>query len=374
MSLFQSDINLDSRILLAYLADSISLNSPKLNAISQRYETLDEAVADDFDELRSDKLRWLKKWDETKENLADKVEALNNNLLKDQISLLLHTDPEYPTWLKNLDDFPLALYYQGDVSKLSQTLALTVVGSRNVDIYGQLLLEKILGPVCKLGVGVVSGLALGIDAAAHKVALDNGSWTIGVIGSGLDQRSFYPNQNWALRTRILNTGGLVVSEYPPNKMPNVYTFPQRNRILAALTDLTWVAQASLNSGSLITALRARDLGKTVATTPADIRDVNFGGNLKLLKEGSQIITESEDILTLLGLKTHPEIQPVSAPTTFASPSEKLVYEKLTIKPTKIDDLASELNMPSHEISTHLTMLELNNLVLNIGENQWIRRG
>jgi DNA processing protein len=222
-----------------------------------------------------------------------------------------------------------------------------------------------------LAVGVVSGLAVGIDAVSHNIALQNNAKTVGVIGSGLDQKSFYPSQNWHIRNKIIESGGCVLSEYAPGRLPNIYTFPQRNRILAALTDLTWVVQASLKSGSLITALQARELGKTLATTPADIRNKSFDGNLKLLKEGCQIVSEAQDIISLLGLKSHPEIQ-ANKTIQFGSDDEKKLYEVLTIQPQNVENIAKSCKMLVTEVSGHLTMLELSGLALSVGSNEWIR--
>lgn len=360
-------INHEENLILAYLSNQINLTPNKLTIIYKFYSDLNSAVVDNFEKLRELKLKWLQKFDISK--VEKDLEELQKNLVLNKINLLSHTDSDYPASLKNLDDYPVILYYQGNVTKLKELPCLTVVGSRNTDIYAQLLLDKILAPACRLGVGVVSGLAMGIDGMSHQIALDNGSYTVGVIGSGLDQKSFYPSQNWSIRNRILEAGGCVISEYPPNKLPNIYTFPQRNRILAALTELTWVVQASIKSGSLITALKARDLGKNLATTPADIRNLSYDGNIKLIKEGCEVITEAEDIISLLGLKVHNEIQ-LPTKLNFNSKEEKEVYDKLSIQPQSIEKLSQVIG--SSDLTLQLTMLELSGLAMNVGENCWIR--
>jgi DNA processing protein len=360
-------INFEENLILAYLSNQINLTPNKLVIIKKFYSDLNSAIVDNFEKLADLKLKWLQKFDISK--TEKDLKELKNNLTLNKINLLSHVDSDYPPSLKNLENYPLILYYQGNIAKLKEAPCLTVVGSRNTDIYAQLLLDKILAPACRLGVGVVSGLALGIDGMSHQIALDNDAYTVGVIGSGLDQKSFYPSQNWVIRNRILETGGCVISEYPPNKLPNIYTFPQRNRILAALTELTWVVQASLKSGSLITALKARDLGKNLATTPADIRNLSYDGNIKLIKEGCEIITETEDIISLLGLKVHNEIQPPTK-LIFNSKEEKEVYEKLSIQPQSIEKLSQVIG--SSDLTLQLTMLELAGVAMNVGENNWIR--
>ncbi len=366
-ALFQTKPIHDEKLILAYLCDKINLSPSKLQIVKKFYDNLSSAVDDNFFLIQNLKLKWLLKFDISK--LESELGELQNGLELHKINLLTYLDSDYPASLKNLENYPLVLFYQGNISKLKEIPCLTVVGSRNTDVYAQLLLDKILAPACRLGVGVVSGLALGIDGMSHNVALDNNAYTVGVIGSGLDQKSFYPSQNWRIRNRILESGGCVISEYPPNKLPNIYTFPQRNRILAALTEVTWVVQASVKSGSLITALKARDLGKNLATTPADIRNLSYDGNIKLIKEGCEIITEAEDIISLLGLKVHNEIQP-PAKLTFNSNREKEVYDKLSIQPQNIDKLSELLKID--DLSLHLTMLELSGLAMNVGENMWIR--
>lgn len=359
----------DQNLVLAFLVDKINLNSARLNQILTFYKDLNQALSDQFSELDHLNLKWLAKVNYSL--LDNQIGELKSNLEIHKINLLSFDDKTYPQSLKVLENYPLILYYQGNVEFVQNNLMLTVVGSRNVDKYAEIFCTQILGEVCRLGVGVVSGVAIGIDALSHQIALQNNAPTIGVIGSGLDRKAFYPSQNWGLRNKILETNGLILSEYPPLRMPNIYTFPQRNRILAALTDLTWVVQATLKSGSLITALKARDLGKTLATTPADIRNLNFEGNLKILKEGCQIITEPVDITSLMGLKIHPEISAQQV-KQFGSKEEERIYKVLTISPQNTDSLSQKTGFSTSEISVQLTMLELSGLACNVGSNEWIR--
>ena len=376
-SLFQSQNNFDNpsqkNLLLSVLTDQISLTPARYSQILKFYESLSEAIEDNFEELKHLKLKWLDKIYPIIPDLNAKIQELQASLDKNQISLLSFDDPKYPQSLKILDNYPLVLYTQGNIDTLNDPMMVTVVGSRVIDPYTEIISQQILAPLCKLGIGIVSGLAIGMDGLAHQIALENKAKTVGVIGSGLDQKSFYPMQNWSLKNQILKTGGCVISEYTVGKLPNTYTFPQRNRLLAALTDLTFVVQASVKSGSLITALNARDMGKTLATTPADIRNKNFDGNLKLMKEGCQIITETADIISLMGLKMHPEIQ-IQTTKQFGSKEEEKIYNLLTISPQNIENLAIISKFDSTTISVALTMLELSSLAMNTGENNWIKMG
>jgi DNA processing protein len=375
-TLFPTDFDyqkVDSTTLLAILVDQINLTPARYNQIFNFYKNLATAIEDEFALMKRLKLKWLEKIDLVLNNLPNKIIELQKALEINNISLLDFESPDYPASLKILENYPLVLYTQGDVKQLVNKMLITVVGARVIDPYTEILSKQIVTPLCKLGIGIVSGLAIGMDGLAHQLALENKAMTIGVIGSGLDQKSFYPSQNWAMKNQIIRSGGCVISEYAPGRLPNTYTFPQRNRLLAALTDLTFVVQASSKSGSLITALKARDLGKTLCTIPADIRNKNFDGNLKLMKEGCEIITESEDILALMGLKMHPEIQ-IKETKQFGSKDEEKIYNTLSIQALNIDKISELSGIDTTMTSVSLTMLELSGLAMNTGENNWIKAG
>jgi DNA processing protein len=219
---------------------------------------------------------------------------------------------------------------------------------------------------------VVSGLALGVDTLAHQIALQAQSATVGIIGSGLDFDSFYPAENWGLKQQILEQGGLVISEYPPGTEPVSYNFPKRNRLLAALGSVVWVVQAGQKSGSLITASLARDLGKTVATVPGSIYDDSLAGNLNLLRDGANLILEFTDLWQLLGLSKYQPVTVNREQPVFNSAEEQLVWQQLSAEPQLLEDLSRRLQMEIQELSQHLTMLELHNLAVCVGENLWVR--
>ena len=326
---------------------------------------------DSFEKLRDEK--WVKKFTKPYD-LDIELQRFNDLLDFYQISAISYWSKLYPERLKILsNDAPVVLYYQGNIDLLQETNMITVVGSRDISSYSRIIMENTLKRACRLGIGVVSGLALGVDGFSHEIAISQGAKTVGVIGSGLDDGNFYPLQNLKLKNSILQSGGLVLSEYPPGFKATIYSFPHRNRILAALTDITWVVQAGLKSGTLITANIANELGKTVATTPNSVFDKGFGGNLKLLKDGANIISEPEDIIQLLGLsimQTH-VAEMVNEPQ-FDSQQEKSVYNLLSLKPTSTDEISLKSGISSVELASILTMLELNGLITNIGSNEWVK--
>ena len=365
--MFENENKYDEQLLLAFLSSKTNLNVARLEQVLTAYKDLNTALSDGFSLFRPNK--WVDKISFA--TIDEDILAFENSLNTNQISFFTIHSRCYPKLLLHLSDAPLVLYYKGNLEILANKQMITVVGARNTNRYTEIVMDKILTPACSLGIGVVSGLAFGVDALAHQIAVANKAPTIGVIGSGLDQKSFYPSENWGLSNQIVKDGGLVLSEYAPNTPCSKYTFPQRNRILASLTDLTWIVQARVGSGSLITAMRAREIGKTICTTPANILEECSGGNLKLLKEGASIISEYQDIVDLLGLKLYPEIQ-AKANIEYASLEEEKIHKILSLEPISTELLAQKSGIG--DLSMHLTMLELSGLALNIGENRWVKAG
>jgi DNA processing protein len=354
---------------IAVLSKSLALNSSNLDLILKKYSSIELAIVDKLSEFYVLKPKWKDRI--AKIDFDQETQKLSDILIGEGISLINILDPKYPKSLTILDNAPITLFYQGNLDELITKPCVTVVGSRQVDIYGEYLCNSVLGSCCSVGVGVVSGLALGIDSLSHQIALKNNAYTIGVLGSGLTRDVFYPSGNWNLRNQIIESGGCVMTEFYPDSKANIYTFPQRNRILAALTEITWVVQASVKSGSLITALKARDIGKILATSPADIRNKFFSGNIKLIKEGCEIITESEDVFGLLGLKSHGDVQ-VKSQIDFDSAEEERIYKFLSIAPINIEKIITELNIDYGNASVSLSLLELKELVRCVGSNDWVR--
>jgi len=367
----QTDAGYPESVVLAFLQDWLRLTPTRLKLILQTYLSLNEALADDFRLLaKLPKTDWLAKFD--RQVLETELPKFYQRLVSQDIQVCSILDVTYPTNLNHLAEPPLVLYYQGNWSVLNQYKWLTVVGSRMPTVYTKKVLQNILELVCQAGVGVVSGLALGVDTLAHQIALQARSATVGIIGSGLDFDSFYPAENWGLKQQILEQGGLVISEYPPGTEPVSYNFPKRNRLLAALGSVVWVVQAGQKSGSLITASLARDLGKTVATVPGSIYDETLAGNLNLLRDGANLILEFADLWQLLGLSKYQPVTVNREQPVFNSAEEQLVWQQLSAEPQLLEDLSRRLQMGIQELSQHLTMLELHNLAVCVGENLWVR--
>ncbi len=209
--------------------------------------------------------------------------------------------PEYPSTLHDLgDEAPAALIGRGDavvLRQLEDTPGVTVVGSRRAGAYGKSVARDLARMLAASGLPVISGLALGIDAAAHRGALDAGGPTVAVLGSGPDRA--YPPSNGRLYAEILEVGGAAVSELPPGAAAFRWTFPARNRIMAALAAMTVVVEAAERSGSLITAGFAQDLQRPVGAVPGPVNSWLSAGTNALIFDGAQVVRNAQDVLDLL---------------------------------------------------------------------------
>lgn len=212
---------------------------------------------------------------------------------KMHVTIITCDDSRYPKALDALPSKPLALYVVGDPDALSKP-GVAVVGTRLPTLYGTDMAERFSIGIANSGFSVISGLATGIDAAAHNGALSAGGVTVGVLGGALDR--FFPEDNRELGRRIAASGGAVVCEYPFGFPPGRRTFPQRNRIVAALSMGVLAVEAPLQSGTLITCGFAKTLGRKVMAIPANIDSKNSAGCWKLIREGAVMVTSPEEVV------------------------------------------------------------------------------
>lgn len=213
------------------------------------------------------------------------------------MGLVTMEDEMYPASLRNIAEPPYLLFYQGDL-RVAEQKCITVVGSRSATIAGIAATKALCRDLSEQGVCIVSGLAVGIDAAAHEGCLDGGSPTIGVAASGLNVP--YPSENVALKARILAQGGLLLSEYPPDMQASKYVFAVRNRILAGLGNAVVMMEARIRSGSMLTVHHALNQGKDVFAYPGIPEAPMSEGAHQLLREGAVYFTSAQDILEDMG--------------------------------------------------------------------------
>jgi DNA protecting protein DprA len=207
-----------------------------------------------------------------------------------EIKTLKIDDPLYPVLLKEINNPPKVLYYIGKWPK-TDLFPLAVVGSRESDVYGERVIKNILSKAILDKIVIVSGLAKGIDALAHKIA----KHTIAVLGTGLDEASFYPKENLELYHQIIKNGGLIISEFPIGTKPKPQNFPQRNRIVAGLSRAAIIIQAKIRSGALITARLALEGGREVLAVPGSIFNELSAGPHLLIAQGAIPVTSSAEL-------------------------------------------------------------------------------
>ncbi len=221
------------------------------------------------------------------------------------IKVVTYSDDEYPPQLRNILNPPAVLYYKGNISCLAGARAVTSVGTRRASRYSIEAAQKICGKLASDGIVIASGFAIGIDIASHLAAADTGRPTAVVLGCGVDVD--YPRDNIVYREKILGSGGVFISEYPPGTPPHSQNFPKRNRVLAALGRAAIVFEASSKSGSLITATLAADEGREVfCLPPADIFDSRFSGNISLLRDGARMLLSADDVMECFRLTSADE--------------------------------------------------------------------
>jgi DNA processing protein len=271
--------------------------------------------------------------------------------------LTLH-DPGYPSLLAEIPDAPLVLYIRGR-AELLHGAALAIVGSRNASVQGQANARAFARALSEAGLTIVSGLALGIDTAAHDGALDGCASTVAVIGTGADR--IYPARNAALARRIAHEGCLV-SEYPLGTPPRPEHFPQRNRIISGLAAGVLVIEAAAGSGSLITARLANEQGRDVFALPGSIHAALSKGCHQLIREGAQLVETSNDVL--LALSMAPLVRAMQ-PARVVQPVSSPLLDILGFDAMHIDALLAHGGMDAAELSAQLLALELDGVVARL---------
>ena len=280
--------------------------------------------------------------------------------------LITYEDENYPQILKEIYNPPMFLYAKGDLSSCNLGRTLAVVGSRRASRDGKNALSKILSEFQNTDICIVSGLAEGIDAVAHKTALDNNIKTIGIIGSGFNY--VYPTTNKELYKRIEDGGGAILTEYFPTFEPIKFRFPQRNRIVSGISYGTLVAEAALKSGALITASLTLEQGRELMCMPGLISNPNTEGIYKLLKNGATLVTSADDILNTLNWEIKKETP--SAATNDSNLDEEKILYTISIESKCFDEIQSETGLDTDKLLNTLSMLELKGKVRQVYSDRY----
>lgn len=267
----------------------------------------------------------------------------------------LATPDAYPETLRNAEPCPPALWYWGDWNASARPMV-AMVGTRGASAYGKAVARKFAEAFARSGVTVVSGGALGIDAAAHKGALEGGGQTIAVLGGGVD--NVYPAVHGGL-FRTMRESGCIVSQFALGSKPTPYRFLVRNQLIAALSWATVVIEAPMRSGALRTAHAANDLGRQVFVVPANIDNLNFAGSHALIRDGASLVDHPDQVLEALDLKAAPQ------PVLFTPESEEArqVLSVLTTDPLTPEKIAELTGLSAAAVLSELTILEVEGAAL-----------
>jgi DNA processing protein len=290
--------------------------------------------------------------------------------IESSASLVTLADPDYPAPLLQLPDPPLVLYVQGRRELLGRA-ALAIIGSRSATRQGEATAEAFASHLSRCGLTIVSGLARGIDAAAHRGALDSEAGTVAVLGTGADV--IYPASHAALAAQIRQRG-LTLTELPLGTAALAHNFPRRNRLIAALSRGVLVVEAALHSGSLITARFAAELGREVMAMPGSIHSPVARGCHRLIRDGARLVESAQDVLDELHIPaTAPAASPAAAP---ASEALAAVLHAMGHDPVDLDTLAQRTGRSPGTLSAQLLELELTQDVERLPGNSYqrLRRG
>lgn len=298
-------------------------------------------------------------------NLADEAAKL----AAEDIGIITFREANYPKLLLEIPKFPPIIYFKGLMDN-NDELCVAVVGTRMITNYGRTVIPQLVDPLVDAGAVIVSGMAFGVDSAAHEIAVKKNRRTIAVLGGGLDEKSLYPKHHALLAKNILDAGGALISEYPigtPNFKQN---FVARNRIISGLSVATLIIECDLESGTLITAKHALDQNRQVYAVPGPIYSPQSQGPNNLLKMGAKPVTLANDILEDLNLKTLPEQQ--TAQSTFGDTKEESALLKLlNHEPIIINELIKQSGLDASAVTSTLTFLEMKGRVKNLGGQQYV---
>lgn len=287
------------------------------------------------------------------------------------IRVLTWEDQDYPARLKQIYDLPPVLFIKGSLLPEDER-SIAVVGTRRSTAYGREAAAFLTRDLAQRGVTIISGLARGIDAIAHKTALEAGGRTIAVLGHGLDR--LYPPEHAALAAEVARHGALV-SEYPLGVRPDAQNFPRRNRIMSGMSLGTLVVEAPQGSGAIWTVRHALEQDREVFCVPGSIFSPASQATNLLIQQGAKLVMDYKDILEELNLADVAETQlplPLPALVAPADDTEAAILSRLAYEPTHIDDVSRDTGLPMPTLSGTLTLMELKGLVKQVGNMSYVR--
>jgi DNA processing protein len=347
----------------------------RLRHLLEVFETPDRVLGARRDALRAvegighDVADQIVQW----ENIVD-LPAELERIRQFGANVITAESPLYPRQLREIHAPPIVLYVWGELTQRDQH-AIAVIGSRRTTHYGMESAKKLSYQLAYAGLTVISGLARGIDTAAHQGALAAKGRTIAVIGSGLSK--LYPPENAALAEKIRSGNGAIVSEFSMEIEPDRQTFPMRNRIISGWSHGILVVEAGLNSGALITVTQALEQGRSVYAVPGHINAPSAQGSNRLIQQGAKLVMDANDLLDDLQIllpETKPAPEAAVRALPLLTPEERVVYEAIEAAETSIDDIATKSELPSGTVSSVLLRLELKRVVKQLPGKYFVKLG
>ncbi len=288
---------------------------------------------------------------------------------KENIRVLTIDDEYYPKLLKEISRPPHILYMRGNLN-FNHYPSISIVGSRKFTPYGEQVAAQLANDLARAGFIIISGLAIGIDAIAHRSTLDCKGKTVAVLGSSPDNENIFPRANFRLSQEIIASGGAILSEYPPKTPATQMTFPARNRIIAGMSLGTIVIEASEKSGALITANYALESNRQVFSVPGSIFSPASEGTNNLIKKGAKLVSSVGDILEEFSFSPIPEKNEIIKKNP-ENEEEKLILNSLSSSPTHIDNIAKITKLETAVVASSLSIMEIKGWVKNIGGQNYI---
>ena len=369
----------DNKIKWLWLTVKAGISKAKIKKLLEIFNNVDNI----FVALREDyeKLNFLE--EKHINSLCDKntlyCEKLLTAMKNGKMDIITYDMKEYPRSLTDLSSYPYVLYWKGTLLNLNEYNCISVVGSRTPCQYGKDITQKICHNLANKGFIIVSGMADGIDSVAHTAAVESGVPTVAVLGTGAN--IVYPRSNKKLYDKICENG-MIISEYVPNTLPDTYRFPERNKIIAALSMSTVVTEAAIKSGSLITASVSKKLGRDIFALPGNITSKLSDGTNKLIEEGANIILRHSDVYDYYEKKfgkeklfekmyafsekayEKKEEQKDSSEknNNICNDEEKIIIEALKEENLTIDGLFYKTGLSITDLSTKLLLMEISGKV------------
>jgi DNA processing protein len=344
----------------------------RVRQLLERFGTLGDAWHARADGLRDAGLdqRALDSLRETRQRVD--LDAEVSRLDKLGIAVLTWDDEDYPALLgqlREIDHAPPVIYLRGSLSPEDEW-ALTVVGTRSASAYGRQVTYRLVSDLAANGLTIISGLARGVDAEAHRAALEVGRRTIGVLPCGLD--TIYPPEHRNLAAQIIQHGALM-SVFPLGTPARKQVFPARNQVMSGLGRGVLVTEAGEKSGTMFTVASALEQGREVFAVPGNITAQGSGGTNRLVQEGAHPVLSAQDVLDVLNLERVVQFGTARASLPSMSEHESAVYGCLSDDPQHVDDLAQQCGMPVDQVSSALTMLLLKGMAHEVGHLTYVRR-